>query len=290
MSLILALLTVLSWGLWIVVAEGVAFSSIHIRNLYVSLVCFIVALIVYGQVGLVHADTLSASMFWPSFAGGILWIASSWCAYQAIEGIGLTKAIGIWAPGNIVTSMLWGHLLFGENFLYSLSGLSALVVVLIGVGLIVFKGHNTENHQKESRTGVLFALCCAFLWGSYFIPIQYFGLSPWAASLPMTFGMLAGATLFAIPDLKRRFLLSGWDSFRVFLSGGLWSLGNYSSLLLMERVGTGLGFTIAQMAIVINALAGIYLFKRPAPGTPSARLAFLGIALALSGVFILGQL
>jgi len=67
------------------------------------------------------------------------------------------------------------------------------------------------------------------------------------------------------------------------LSGGLWGLGNFASLRLMELAGTGVGFTLAQLCIVVNALVGIYVFRKPEPGGSEAKRLILGCCLALIG-------
>ena len=37
----------------------------------------------------------------------------------------------------------------------------------------------------------------------------------------------------------------------------LWTVGNYGMLLLVGELGTGKGYTIAQLSVVVNALMGI---------------------------------
>ncbi|MBN2441985.1 MAG: hypothetical protein JXJ04_11580 [Spirochaetales bacterium] len=52
---------------------------------------------------------------------------------------------------------------------------------------------------------------------------------------------------------------------RVSISGILWGIGNFTSLRMMELIGTGKGFTIAQLNVVIAAVFGIFLFKNLSP-------------------------
>ena len=51
-------------------------------------------------------------------------------------------------------------------------------------------------------------------------------------------------------------------------------------LSLVARVGTGAGFTIAQLSLLVNASIGIWVFKVPPPGTRPARIAIAGIVIA----------
>ena len=59
---------------------------------------------------------------------------------------------------------------------------------------------------------------------------------------------------------------------------------------LVARVGTGTGFTIAQLSLLINASIGIWLFKVPPPGSVAAKLAMAGIVIAGSGGAVIGAL
>jgi glucose uptake protein len=55
-------------------------------------------------------------------------------------------------------------------------------------------------------------------------------------------------------------------------------------------VGTGVGFTIAQLSLLVNASVGIWIFKRPQPGTRAARTALTGILIAGVGGCIIGAM
>jgi glucose uptake protein len=55
-------------------------------------------------------------------------------------------------------------------------------------------------------------------------------------------------------------------------------------------VGTGVGFTIAQLSLLVNASIGIWLFKVPPPGSRAAKLATAGILIAGTGGALIGAL
>jgi glucose uptake protein len=61
-------------------------------------------------------------------------------------------------------------------------------------------------------------------------------------------------------------------------------------LTLVEGIGTGKGFTIAQLSLVVNALVGILVFRNPPPRSRAAAVTLVGIMLALIGGILLGQL
>jgi len=63
-----------------------------------------------------------------------------------------------------------------------------------------------------------------------------------------------------------------------------------SLLALVTRVGTGVGFTIAQLSLLVNVSVGIFVFKVPKPGSHAARVALIGIMLAGIGGVAVGTL
>jgi glucose uptake protein len=66
-------------------------------------------------------------------------------------------------------------------------------------------------------------------------------------------------------------------------------VGNYG-MLLLDTLGAGRGFTIAQLSIVVNALVGIYWLKDPQPRSRAAWLTLTGCALATFGGIILANI
>ena len=74
------------------------------------------------------------------------------------------------------------------------------------------------------------------------------------------------------------------------LSGILWGVGNYGALVMMkpDNLGTGQGFAVAQLCMVVNALIGIYVFKTPDPKSKAAKLTLIGVLIAAVGGAIFG--
>jgi glucose uptake protein len=58
---------------------------------------------------------------------------------------------------------------------------------------------------------------------------------------------------------------------------------------LVSRVGTGVGFTIAQLSLLVNVGIGIFAFKVPEPRSHAARVALLGVSLADAGGIVIGS-
>ena len=70
----------------------------------------------------------------------------------------------------------------------------------------------------------------------------------------------------------------------------LFGIGDLTLLGLVARVGTGTGFTIAQLSLLVNASIGIWAFHVPKPGTPQARKVLAGILIAGAGGCVIGAM
>ena len=206
----------------------------------------------------------------------------------------MAKAFGLWAPLNIIISLICGRWIFGElaNLGAGKQGtlFAAVLIIIAGVLLIILSKESAHEAQasKRARIGWLAALGAGILWGIYFIPVKLSGVSLWIAAFPMALGMFAGSTLLLLLARASVRLPRPGDYFRISATGILWTLGNYGMLLLVDELGAGKGFTIAQLAVVINAIVGVYVLKEPPPKTRAARMTLAGCVLATLGGVLLG--
>lgn len=293
-TLFYAFITLLGWGTWLAPSQKVVFPNQQIKTLYVVLTNLVIAVVVAFWLGGLREVT--SQMFWLTLLGGIIWAGGGWCAFTATNKLGIAKAFGIWAPINIIVSLIWGAVLFDEFINFTgrsiLLLVIAIITILAGVLLIIFaKGTgDTAESASESRLGILGAVGAGIFWGSYFIPIKYSGVSPWAGALPLAIGMAVGGILLAVASRASWKLNATSDYGRASLTSALWSLGNYGALLMIDIIGAGKGFTIAQISVVVSALIGIYLLHEPPPGTRVANRTLIGCVLAMIGGILLGNL
>lgn len=288
-----ALVTVLAWGTWLAPSQNVPLKNQQVRMFYVASVNLLLALLISCVHGL---GDLTTEMFWLPFVGGLIWAASGLCAFTSTSKLGIAKAFGIWAPLNIIVSLICGRVLFGE--FRNPSGLQlgllalAVLVIIAGVLLIVFAKGGAERPPERRAVvlGLLGALGAGVLWGIYYIPIKLSGASMWIAALPMAVGIFVGSGVLVLLGRQPPRLGTPGDYARVSATGVLWSIGNYGMLLLVGELGAGKGYTIAQLSVVVNALVGIYWLREPRPGTRAAYMTLFGCGLATLGGILLGNL
>jgi glucose uptake protein len=289
---IYSLILILSWGSWVAMSQGIKYRNNHIRTLYIGLanLLFITA---------IHFITDQAitfgSHFWPCFFGGVLWSISGFFAFSASDKIGIAKAGGIWAPLNIFIGFLWGIFYFKELDSYTTTDWLFLafyiLLIITGIFLIIFsKGFNNKAaNSRNQLIGVLSAFAAGILWGSYFIPIKITNVSMLEGSFPLAAGIVATPIVLILFKREIPIIDSKVNLIRTLLSGLLWGVGNYTMLLLVEKIGTGPGFTIGQLGVIVQALIGVFIFKDPSPRSKAAYITFIGIILATIGGISLTQ-
>ncbi|MBN1876211.1 MAG: hypothetical protein JXA33_18450 [Anaerolineae bacterium] len=293
-SLFYALITVFGWGTWLAPSQKVIFPNQQIRNLYVVAANLGIATVVALWQGSIRG--LPPATFGLTFLGGVIWAVGGLCAFTGTNKLGMAKAFGIWAPLNIIVSLIWGAALFHEFVNLTAETvlwlIAAILTILAGVLLIIFAKGADEGSQEQGafQLGLAGAVGAGILWGSYFIPVKYSGVSPWAGAFPMALGMAGGGIMLALLSRQSWRLPSSGDYVRACLTGTLWSMGNYGMLLLVSVIGAGKGFTISQISVVVGALISIYWLHEPAPKTRAASLTFTGCVLATLGGIVLGNL
>jgi len=239
--------------------------------------------------------------FWLPLVGGLVWTVGSFAAFRASETIGLARAAGTWTPLNIITAFVWGALLFGELNNFGAIRVSVLVAAFVvmsaGVVMVVSardaqpggRGAAVRKGASSQRAGLLWATAAGVLWGSYFVPAQWANVPAQVANFPLALGILLAASVLAVSAGEPVRLSRKITSLQL-AAGLLFGIGSLALLGLVSRVGTGAGFTIAQLSLLVNASIGIWVFKVPRPGTRPAKIAMAGIVLAGVGGGVIGAI
>jgi glucose uptake protein GlcU len=293
MTVLLALVTVAAFGTWIPLAQMLPGVPQRSRTFYVT-----VGNVIFAGIALLagggHLEP-GWRGFWLPLAGGVVWTVGNYCAFRASETIGIARAAGTWTPLNIIVAFAWGALLFGE--LDHFPGIrfvllaAALAAILAGILLIVgSQGRSgTRGAPGLPRGGLLWSGAAGILWGSYFVPAQWAAEPAQVSNFPLALGILGAGLALALPAGEP--IRLGPRALTAQIGAGvLFGIGDFTLLGLVARVGTGTGFTIAQLSLLVNASIGIWAFHVPQPGTPAARKVIAGIVIAGAGGCVIGAM
>jgi glucose uptake protein len=288
MTVLLAAVMVVALGTWIPLAQWLPGTPERTRLLSVAVGNVVLA----GVTLLVGGGGVQMGWrgFWLPLAGGVVWTAGNYCVFRASATLGLARAAGTWTPLNIVVAFAWGALLFGE-----LNGFSAARFAILGVaflavvaGVLLIAGSRNSDGEPSSsssprpgaaRAGLLWAGAAGILWGSYFVPAQWAKVPAQVSNFPLALGILGGALVLVV-TAGEPIRIGARAASAQLGAGALFGIGNVLLLTLVGRIGTGTGFTIAQLSLAVNAGIGIWLFHTPAPGTRQARRVLAGIVIA----------
>lgn len=295
MVVFLSLVMVAALGTWIPLVQAVPGAPQRTRTLYVTAGNVLFA----GAALAVTGGQLAWGWrgFWLPALGGVVWTAGNYCAFRASESIGLARAAGSWTPLNIIVAFVWGAAAFGELDGFSVTRLALLggaLVLVVGGVLVIVRSQDESAPTLSPVTGprphgLMWAAAAGVLWGSYFVPAQWSGTSAQVSNFPLAVGMLVGGVALVLPGgAPVRLRVTAVTP--LLAAGMIFGIGNLALLGLVARVGTGVGFTIAQLSLLVNASIGIWLFKVPAPGSRAAKLTVAGILIAGSGGAIIGAM
>lgn len=139
---------------------------------------------------------------------------------------------------------------------------------------------NGRLTMTKRQLGILGAVINGTWGGTNMIPLHYASLEGYGGA-GYTISFAIGASLVTLSMWLLRFLYHVYrtrGSFRKayealpsfhlremwwsgFLSGSLYSLGNFCSILAVTYLGQGVGYSFTQMSMLVSGLWGIFFFK-----------------------------
>ncbi|MFH0937473.1 MAG: GRP family sugar transporter [Candidatus Daviesbacteria bacterium] len=281
-----ALITILIFGSWAVPTKTLGQNPL-VKTFWLTLGHLIVALAIFI---FLLKDLQFQGLIYP-FLAGILWAIGMSCGYISIKHLGITRALGIFVPLQIVISALWGLIFFREAaalnsekliltiFSVSLLSLAALFMVL--------SGKEKQVSIGNLKIGVIAAIVLAFFHGSFFVPLKASVLPYHVTFLALSLGMVLTAIII-IAYNKLKIADSLVNIGKMTLSGLMLGVGNFTALLTIQYLGVSHGYPLTQLGIVINTLWGVFLFKE-VKSLRSRLLIAIGVLAAIIGAVILNS-
>lgn len=285
-GLIFAALTILLFGSWAVPTKTLKIDP-KVLAFFLTLGVLVIGIIIFLATGR-HLAGIE-SLIGP-FIAGMLWAIGITLGYVSIKHLGITRALGIWIPVNILVGALWGLIFFGEA---RLLGTQKLLLSLVGIGLLitaaltVISSIKTQKMVGDAKQGILTALGIGLLHGSVFVPLNASQLPFFVTFLPFCTGMVVVTSLIVLIN-KLNLKYDLFTVFRMMSGGFILGSGNYLALLTIKHLGYANGFALTQLSIVVNTLWGALVFKE-VTSTRGKILITAGVAVALIGAFILNS-
>mmetsp|Transcript_15396 Transcript_15396/g.32577 ORF Transcript_15396/g.32577 Transcript_15396/m.32577 type:complete len:378 (-) Transcript_15396:180-1313(-) len=157
---------------------------------------------------------------------------------------------------------------------------------------------------SRQNLGLLSALMCGLWGGSCLVPMHYakgdtnglgYVISFSIGALVVTVFLWILRYLYQVFKLRsprRAYEVLPPFHFRVMwlpgaTAGSLWSLGNVGSIVAVEHLGQGVGYSASQLALLVSGMWGIFYFKEVSKPSIIGKW-FLSAFVTIAGILLLG--
>ncbi|HDR4482926.1 GRP family sugar transporter [Bacillus sp. CCB-MMP212] len=210
---------------------------------------------------------------------GLFWTLGQANQLKSIDLIGVSKTMPISTGMQLVSTTLFGVIVFHEwsTTTSVVLGVLALLCILIGIVLTSLQSKEEKNDEQTGnfKKGIVILLISTLGYLVYVIIIRLFSIDGWSALLPQAIGMVLGGILLTFKHQP-----FNKYAIRNIIPGLIWAAGNMFLFISQPRVGVATSFSLSQMGIVISTLGGIFIL-----GEKKTKRQFIAIVIGI--IFII---
>ncbi|PGR56795.1 RhaT/GlcU family sugar-proton symporter [Bacillus cereus] len=274
MDILLAILPALFWGsivLFNVKLGGGPYSQI----LGTTLGALVFSIGVYIFI----KPVLTPMMIIVGIISGLFWALGQANQLKSIDLIGVSKTMPISTGMQLVSTTLFGVIVFHEwsTTTSVVLGVLALLCIIIGIVLTSLQSKEEKNDEQKGnfKKGIVMLLISTLGYLVYVVIIRLFGIDGWSALLPQAIGMVLGGILLTFKHQP-----FNKYAIRNIIPGLIWAAGNMFLFISQPRVGVATSFSLSQMGIMISTLGGIFIL-----GEKKTKRQFIAIVIGI--IFII---
>ncbi|PGZ54846.1 glucose transporter GlcU [Bacillus anthracis] len=189
---------------------------------------------------------------------GLFWALGQANQLKSIDLIGVSKTMPISTGMQLVSTTLFGVIVFHEwsTTTSVVLGVLALLCIITGIVLTSLQSKEEKNDEQTGnfKKGIVILLISTLGYLVYVVIIRLFGINGWSALLPQAIGMMLGGIL-----LTFKYQPFNKYAIRNIIPGLIWAAGNMFLFISQPRVGVATSFSLSQMGIIISTLGGIFI-------------------------------
>lgn len=211
---------------------------------------------------------------------GVLWAIANAILLPAIINLGISKAVPIVSSLVILSTFLWGVLVFNEIPQGLLMGFLGIGLIIPGV-ILVSTAVNTQS--KSVKKGLILAILSGLIFGSQLAPLKIGNLTTKEFFFPVCLGIFITAIMIALikkVKFKKEAIKEG------LLCGVLWNIGNLLSVISISLIGLSKAMPISQSSSLVAVLWGLFYFKEITKRKLMVQI-LIGAIILLTGIAIL---
>ncbi|KAF1677639.1 RhaT/GlcU family sugar-proton symporter [Bacillus mexicanus] len=279
MDIFLAILPAIFWGsivLFNVKLGGGPYSQ--------TLGTTIGALIFSAVIYLVIHPVLTPVIFIVGIVSGLFWAVGQSNQLKTIEYIGVSKTMPISTGMQLVSTALFGVIVFHEwsTVTTVILGILALIFIVIGIVLTSLESKKSKEQSGQFKKGIVTLIISTIGYLVYVVVARLFNVDGWVALFPQAIGMFIGGLI-----LTYKHKPFNKYAIRNIIPGLIWAAGNMFLFISQPKVGVATSFSLSQMGIVVSTLGGIFLLGEKKTKRQLISIS-IGIVLIILGGVLLG--
>lgn len=225
--------------------------------------CGVLAIGVY----LIFKPEMTTAVILGSIISGLAWSVGQFCQYSSYAILGTSKAFALSISIEMILNAIVGVAVFHEWSTTSqiILGLSAIACVIIGGNLTAFSSDKSQSSKDTFKKGFITLIigACGFCVWNY--SLRVVGAEGLTAVCPQALGMVGGSlvlNLFVDKETKT----FEKTTFKQILPGLIYAAANFSLIFSNEMNGVAVGYTMAQLCLVIETVLGLlFLHEKKTP-------------------------
>lgn len=283
-NILLGLVPAIMWGIQPLVMQKIGGKATNQQmGMSMGTLLFSLAVLLFHQ-----PSAWTMNLIWSSLACGIIWSFGQINQIKSFHLIGVSRAMPISTGTQLIGTSLVGVLYFHEwtKTMQFVLGISALVLIILGVALTAFQEKNDENSAEvDMKKGLIILLMSSAGFVLYAVIPRVFDVNGWDAVFPQAIGMFLGSILFC--SIEKETAIFGQKSFHNILTGFVFAVANIAIMLSNEANGVALGFTLSQMNVVVSTLGGMILLHETKT-SKEVKYTLGGLILVVAGGILIG--
>ncbi len=310
MGFIYAIISAIFWGIKPSLVTKIKAKTIH-TQLGMSLGVLIVGTIVFLATLQTSLNDLSGPNGWKiiifSALSGMVWAIGQYFQYISYFLLSTSLAFGVGTAFTLVFNALFSVIVFHDwQTSYQLSmGFSGIFVIVIGTFLVSYRQNRKEENKKDLIVGFIMSILAALFFMLYSNLPRFAtyntNISSFSTIFPHAIGTFIGSIIVVLiiyfgQELKHHqhpdFHLTPLFDKKLFYSifpGFLSSGANFFLLLANPIIGSAVGYTLSQMAVVISTILSLFVLKEYKLHTKRENVLMItGVVVILCGAILIG--
>ncbi|MBL1230002.1 sugar transport protein [Enterococcus sp. BWB1-3] len=227
-------------------------------------------------------------VFITGFLSGAFWSGGQYLQFHSFIDLPVSEAMPISNGTQLIGTTIAAAVFFNEwsNAAMTAVGLLSIGIIITGIYLTNYHEKKGEEQAGLKKKPLLKLLLSSLTLTVYVILPRFFDISGEAIIFPQSIGMFTASYLMNLSQIK---IMNRVYILRNMTTGLAWSIANVSLFLVIPSLGVGKSFTISQLAVLVSLFAGLIVFK-PDKSKKERRAIILGASCITMGILMISLL